>query len=86
MLSEELLRTEGSWVERSPHRSGGNACIRHTRITVYGLVEWKTLGLSDAEILEAVGGLTSADLEAAWLFSERNPGEIERAIRANNEA
>jgi uncharacterized protein (DUF433 family) len=65
---------------------GGDACIRNTRITVFGLVEWRQLGLADAGILDAVVGLTPADLEAAWRYYEENPEEIEQAIRDNNEA
>ena len=31
---------------------GGEACIRNTRHTVSGLVEWRQLGLTDKQILE----------------------------------
>jgi type III restriction enzyme len=65
---------------------GGDACIRDTRITVWGLVEWRQLGLSDEEVLQRVPGLTPADLEAAWEYYGRNREEIEQAIRDNDEA
>jgi uncharacterized protein (DUF433 family) len=65
---------------------GGNACIRGTRITIWGLVEWRNLGLSDANIQERVQGLTQADLEAAWQYAAAHPDEIDEAIRRNAEA
>jgi uncharacterized protein (DUF433 family) len=65
---------------------GGDACIRDTRLTVWGLVEWRQLGLSDEEVLQRVSGLTPADLEAAWDYYGRNREEIEQAIRENEEA
>jgi uncharacterized protein (DUF433 family) len=60
--------------------AGGQACIRDTRITVSGLVEWRRLGLSDAEILQRVLGLTPEDLQAAWAYYKRHPEEIDRVL------
>jgi uncharacterized protein (DUF433 family) len=65
---------------------GGSACIRGTRITVWGLVEWRRLGLSDAKIQERVQGLTAPDLEAAWQYAAAHLDEIDEAIRRNAEA
>ena len=75
-----------SWVESTPGVCGGDPCIRKTRITVHGLVEWKKLGLSDAEILESVEGLTPADLDAAWQYYAEHQQEIERILREEAEA
>lgn len=75
-----------SWVEKSPGVCGGDARIRKTRITVWGLVEWRSLGLSDAEILEHHPDLTQADLETAWEYYSRHQQEIDQAIRDNAEA
>jgi uncharacterized protein (DUF433 family) len=72
-----------SWVERSPDVCGGDACIRKTRITVWGLVEWRSLGLSDAEILQHLPDLTQMDLEAAWEYYGQHHEEIDQAIREN---
>jgi uncharacterized protein (DUF433 family) len=74
-----------TWVQKRPNVCGGDACIRDTRITVYGLVEWRKLGVSDKELLEMIQGLTSEDLAAAWEYYRLNPEEIEEAIRLNNE-
>ncbi len=75
-----------SWIEKRPGVLGGQACVRNTRHGVAGLVEWRRLGLSDAEILGRHPGLTPGDLEAAWAHRERNPEEIDRTIRADEEA
>jgi uncharacterized protein (DUF433 family) len=75
-----------SWIEKTPHVGGGDACIRNTRHTVYGLVEWKELGLTDERILQHHPDLTRADLEAAWDYYEHHREEIDQAIQADNEA
>lgn len=80
------MTTALSWIEKHPHVCGGDACIRNTRHTVYGLVEWKKLGLTDERILEHHPDLTQADLEAAWEYYETHGDEIEAAIRADAEA
>jgi uncharacterized protein (DUF433 family) len=72
-------------ITKTPDVCGGNACIRDTRITVWGLVARQRLGLSDAAIRERVQGLAQADLEAAWQYAAAHPGEIEEAIRCNQE-
>jgi uncharacterized protein (DUF433 family) len=74
-----------SWISKKPDRCGGDACIRDSRITVWGLAAYRRLGMSDDQILQAVQGLTPADLEAAWEYVAANPEEIDRAIRENEE-
>ena len=74
-----------SWTSKKPDRCGGDACVRDTRITVWGLVAYRRLGLTDGEIAQAVQGLTAADLEVAWEYAAQNAAEIEEAIRANEE-
>ncbi len=74
-----------SWISKKPDRCGGDACVRDTRISVWGLFAYRRLGMSDREILEAVQGLTPADLEAAWGYAAMNEAEIDEAIRANEE-
>lgn len=73
-------------ITKTPGVCGGDACIRGTRITVWGLASWRRLGLSDPDIMERVQGLTQADLEAAWQYAAAHPEEIEEAIRLNEEA
>jgi len=75
-----------SWIEKTPGVCGGSACIRSTRITVWGLVEWKQMGMSDARILESIVGLTPADLRTAWEYYSSNQAEIDEDIKTNEEA
>lgn len=80
------MNATSSWITKTPGVCGGDACIRTTRHTVAGLVEWKQLGLTDARILEHHPDLAQADLEAAWAYYAEHAAEIERAIRENAEA
>ena len=77
------MATTTSWISKRADRCGGEACIRDTRITVWGLVALRRQGASDEEIIEATGGLTPSDLEAAWDYEAANRGEIDQAIRDN---
>ena len=70
-----------SWIQTSPGLCGGEPCVRHTRHTVSGLVEWKQQGLTDARILAHHPDLTSADLDAAWAFYATHREEIDQAIK-----
>ena len=73
-------------IQKTPGVCGGDACIRHTRITVHGLVHYRQLGFTDERLLEMIQGLTQDDLAAAWDYSASYPAEIEEAIRLNEEA
>jgi type III restriction enzyme len=75
------MTTSTSWISKTADVCGGEACIRSTRHTVYGLVEWKQMGLTDERILEHHPDLTPADLEAAWEYYAQHHEEIEHAIR-----
>src|SRR5437870_5531945 len=77
------MATTASWISKRPDRCGGDACVRDTRITVWGIVNYRRLGLSDVGIPEAIRGLTPADLEAVWEYAAANPDEIDQAIREN---
>ena len=80
------MSTATDRITKTPGVCGGNACILGTRITVWGLVARRKLGLADAAIMERVQGLTQADLEAAWQYAATHSEEIEEAIRRNEEA
>ena len=75
-----------SWVQKAPNVCGGDACIRNTRITVNGLVEWRKLGFSDERIVAIIEDLTPEDLAVAWEYYRLHPAEIDEEIRLNNEA
>ena len=76
-----------SWVTKTPGVCGGDACIRTTRHTVHGLVEWKRLGVSDERLLTMFDPpLTRDDLDAAWAYAAEHPDEIEQVLWANRAA
>ena len=75
-----------SWIQKSPGVCGGEPCVRNTRHTVAGLVEWKKQGLTDVRIFEHQPDLTQADLEAAWAYYATHREEIEQAIKEAEEA
>ena len=62
---------------------GGRACIGGTRITVWGLVSHRNLGLDERAILAAVPQLTSDQLSAAFRYAEENADEIAHDIAEN---
>jgi uncharacterized protein (DUF433 family) len=74
-----------SCIQKSPGVCGGQPCVRNTRHTVAGLMEWKKQGLTDARILEHHPDLTQADLEAAWAYYASHREEIEQAIKDDAE-
>lgn len=76
-------KTIGSWVQKTQGVCGGRACIRNTRITVWGLVNSRRLGLADEQILANIVGLTPDDLHAAWDYYREHPAEIDEDIRDN---
>ena len=73
-------------ITRRPHPDGVEACIRDTNVNVWGLVEWRRLGRTDAEILRSIPGLTPDDLAAAWEYYDANREEVDGFIRRNAEA
>lgn len=70
-----------SWIQTSAGVCGGEPCVRDTRHTVSGLVEWKNMGLSDSRILEHHPDLTPADLQAAWSYYASHREEIDRVLQ-----
>ncbi len=82
LLSQGNLATGG--IEKAPGVCGGSACIAGTRITVWGLVEARRLGYSEADLLTSYPSLTATDLAQAWAYAAAVPDEIEAEIEANN--
>lgn len=80
------MLTATNRITRCPHSDGVEACIRDTNINVWGLMEWRRLGRSDAEILESIPGLTLEDLAAAWEYGNEHHDEIDGFLRRNREA
>jgi uncharacterized protein (DUF433 family) len=80
-----IMTTTKSWISKRPDYCGGDACVRDLRLPVWILVNYRRLGSSDAEILEAYPQLTSADLEAAFAYAAEHGQEIDQAIQENEE-
>jgi uncharacterized protein (DUF433 family) len=73
-------------ITKTPGVCGGDACIRGTRITVWGLLAHRRLGMSDAAILEGIPHMKPEDLQAAWEYAAAHAAEIDEEIRRNTEA
>ena len=84
MLSNEIQVTDQ--VRHTPGVCGGAACIRSTRHTIAGLVQWRRLELADHEILLRHPDLTQADLDSAWMYYCENPAEIDQVIQEDEDS
>lgn len=74
---------EAPAIAKTPGVCGGRACVRGTRITVWGLVKHRQLGLSDESILEATFGLEREQLAAAFRYASEHPEESARDLAEN---
>ncbi|MDR3636025.1 MAG: DUF433 domain-containing protein [Isosphaeraceae bacterium] len=83
---EQLLARLGSGIESTPGVCGGDPRIAGTRIPVWTLEQYRRLGLSEAQILEAFPGLRAADLVNVWSYVAGHPDEVDRLIRENEQA
>ncbi len=84
--SEAQAMKSFTHIKKTPGVCGGDACIGNTRIPVWTLVSLRQQGASDKDLLEGYPTLNQADLEAAWQYYDARRGEIETAIRENDEA
>ncbi|WP_293349440.1 MULTISPECIES: DUF433 domain-containing protein [unclassified Microcoleus] len=79
--------TNGSLgIKKTPGVCGGDACIGNTRIPVWSLVNYRTLGANDGQILQDFPHLSAADIVNAWAYADAYPEEIEAAIVRNEAA
>jgi uncharacterized protein (DUF433 family) len=76
---------DGEAIEKTPGVCGGRARVAGTRVTVWGLVQHRQLGLGDDAILEAIPGLTREQLAAAFRYAEEHAEEIARDLAENAE-
>jgi uncharacterized protein (DUF433 family) len=79
------MTTAASWISKRPDFQGGDACIRDSRIPVWGVVRDRQLGATDDTILRNYPSLTPADLEVAFAYAAEHSEEIETTIRENEE-
>jgi uncharacterized protein (DUF433 family) len=71
-------------IEKTPGVCGGSACIAGTRITVWGLVESRRIGYSEADLLTSYPTLSATNIANAWAYAATFPDEIEADIEENN--
>jgi uncharacterized protein (DUF433 family) len=64
-------------VQKTPGVCGGRACIRTTRIIIWGLVNDRQLGATDGQLPHNIVGLTPDDLLMAWEYYREHPAEID---------
>jgi uncharacterized protein (DUF433 family) len=74
----------GRGIEKMPNVCGGSACITGTRITVWGLVEARQIGYSEADLLTSYPSLSATDLANAWAYAAAFATEIEIEIQEND--
>jgi uncharacterized protein (DUF433 family) len=71
-------------IEKTPGVCGGSACVAGTRITVWGLVESRRVGYSEADLLISYSTISATNLANAWAYAAAFPDEIEAEIEENN--
>ena len=83
-----MSKTAGQFpgIHHTPGVAGGDACIAHTRISVWMVVQMRRLGGSDAEILLAYPTLRAEDLANAWAYYDSHKAEIDQQIHDNETA
>ena len=88
LLLQKVARDIGQsfpGIDSDPAVCGGEACISRTRIPVWVLARYRSLGSSEADLLRSFPTLRAEDLANAWAYQRAHRGEIEQAI-AENEA
>jgi len=73
-------------ITKTPEVCGGEARIAGTRIPVWGLVEAKNLGITEAQLLQDYPHIHAVDLVNAWAYAEAYAEEVEVAIKKNQSA
>ena len=76
------IESPSARIRKRPDVLGGDACIRNTRISVSVLVELKSQGRTDEQLLGDFPGLTQADLDTAWAYYREHTDEIDDSIKA----
>lgn len=71
-------------IEKTPGVCGGSACIAGSRITVWGLVESRRIGYSEADLLTSYPTLSATNIANAWAYATAFSDEIEAEIAENN--
>ena len=73
-------------IVQTPGVSGGEPRVAGTRIPVWALVQYRKLGLSEADLLRAYPTLRAEDLANAWAYYRSHQAEIAQQISENEMA
>ncbi|MBI3195518.1 MAG: DUF433 domain-containing protein [Ignavibacteriae bacterium] len=73
-------------IESTPDVCGGEPCIVRTRIPVWLLVQAKSLGTTESDILRSYPTLRAEDLSNAWGYYRMHKEEIQQQIKQNEQA
>jgi uncharacterized protein (DUF433 family) len=82
----QTLGKDSRGITKTPGVCGGTACIANSRIPIWSLIEARTLGYSEADLLTSYPKLTAADLTQAWIYAATHPEAIATAIQINEAA
>lgn len=85
LLARDLSDTIPGIVQ-TPGVLGGKARIVGTRIPVWALVQYRKLGATESELLQAYPSLRAEDLRNAWSYFQLHREEIEQQIIENETA
>ena len=84
--SKQSRHRRYSTIEKTPGVCGGAARVAGTRIPVWQLVEARSLGASEAQLLIDYPRLNAVNLVDAWAYAEDHRDEIAAKIRQNEVA
>jgi uncharacterized protein (DUF433 family) len=82
----QSLSNAWTGIDKTPGICGGDARIINSRIPIWVLVQARTLGNSDAQILTNYPSITATDLSNAWRYADAHSDEIALAISENEAA
>jgi len=72
-----------SWQERisvNPAVRSGKPCIRRTRITVYGALEYLAGGMTEDQVLADIPDLTRDDIRACLAFAAARERRLSNSV------
>jgi uncharacterized protein (DUF433 family) len=66
-------------IKRNPNKRFGKPCIRDTRITVYDVLGWLAVGMTNEEIINDFPELTYEDIQASLAFATDREHKLQYA-------
>jgi len=69
-----------SIIKRNPNKRFGKPCVRETRITVYDVLGWLAVGMTNKEIIADFPELTNDDIQACLAFAADKEHKLQYAL------